>query len=422
MNDLRPRVFPHRRVRFAGARGQPLAGVLELPFGRPRAFALFAHCFTCSKDLHAAVRISRALAAAGYAVLRFDFTGIGESADGERDARVPAGFSADVDDLVAAAAFLGREFEPPALVIGHSLGGAAALAAAAAIDGLRAVVTIAAPSDPSHLIETLGVDPDAVEAEGAQRVAVGGRPFCITRAFVEELRATPLLERVRALRVPLLLFHAPRDSVVPIDHAAALFQAAHHPKSFVSLDDADHLLSRPEDARFVAEVTAAWAARYLPATGDRTSVAPLGDGEVLVRETGARYTQEVLTSRHRLLADEPLSLGGSDAGPSPYELLLAALGACTAITLRMYAERKSLPLEEVSVRLAHRKVHAEDCAECETRQGKVDLIDRHIVLRGPLDDAARERLADIADRCPVHRTLHSEVHVRTRIEDDDDGH
>jgi putative redox protein len=397
------------RFEFPGSLGHALAARLDRPLGRAHAFALFAHCFTCSKDLAAASRIARALAERGIAVLRFDFTGLGHS-DGEFS---NTNFSSNVDDLVAAADHLRRRHRAPELLIGHSLGGAAVLAAAARVPEVRAVATLGAPADPAHVTGLLGDQVERIREQGEAEVELAGRRFRIRRQLLDDLAAQELERGVSQLRRALLVMHAPLDSVVGIDNASRIFQAARHPKSFVSLDRADHLLTRREDAEYAAAVIAAWAGRYLPAAEE--DGAP-DQGEVVVRETGeGRFAQEIGAGRHGLRADEPGSAGGRDTGPTPYALLLAALGACTSMTLRLYAERKRWPLERVTVRLSHEKVHARDCEECETREGRVDSIEREIALEGALDDEQRRRLLEIADRCPVHRTLHSEVRIRSRL-------
>lgn len=400
------------RVDFPNAQGLRLAALLNRPEGPTRAIALFAHCFTCSKDVFAAKRISEALADQGIAVLRFDFTGLGAS-EGEF---ANTSFSSNVDDLVAAADWLRAYEMAPAILIGHSLGGSAVLAAAERIPEAVAVATMAAPFDPAHAGHLFESARPEIEARGKASVVLAGRSFTVTQEFLDDLQEQRQAERIQNLKRALLVFHGPRDEIVGIDHASQIFQAARHPKSFVSLDDADHLLTRRADAAYVAVVLAAWATRYLAEAPVERAPAGTPDGEVVVRETGVGgFQQAVRSGRHRLLADEPVSFGGLDTGPGPYDLLLAALGACTSMTIRMYAERKKLALEAVEVRLRHRKIHAEDCADCETRRGRVDEIERDIVLEGDLDRAVTDRLLEIADKCPVHRTLEGEIKVRTRL-------
>ena len=402
------------RITFAGSGGEALAARLDTPLGTPIAYALFAHCFTCTKDIFAASRIAAALTEHGIAVLRFDFTGLGSS-EGEF---ANTNFSSNIDDLVAAADFLRAGYAAPKLLIGHSLGGAAVLAAASRVPEAEAVVTIGAPAEPAHVAHHMADSRAEIEARGEAEGLLVGRPFRIKKQFLEDIEARKLEGDIAGLGKALLVFHAPRDTVVGIDNAARIFQAAKHPKSFVSLDDADHLLSKHEDAIYVAQVTAAWAERYLgPAPASQAFAPPrAGSGEVVVAESGAGgLTQSIsFGGRHAFAADEPASLGGADAGPSPYELLAAALGACTTMTLRMYARRKNMALERASVRLRHDNIHAADCAECETREGRIDRIEREIELTGALSADERARLMEIADKCPVHRTLHSEVQIVTR--------
>jgi putative redox protein len=397
---------------FAGASGHALAARLDTPAGPVRGHALFAHCFTCSKDVFAAARVSGALAELGFAVLRFDFTGLGHS--GGEFANTD--FTSNIADLVAAADFLRAEHEAPKLLIGHSLGGAAVLAAAAKIPEAVAVVTIGAPFDPAHISGNFGAEIDEIENNGEAEVTLGGRPFTITKAFLDDINSQDQEAAIAGLGKALLVCHAPLDDVVGIENAAAIFGAAKHPKSFLSLDDADHLLSKRADAAYVAGVVAAWAMRYAGAPQ-----APDGpgarEGEVVVEETGeSKFAQAISVGGcYALRADEPASAGGTETGPTPYDFLLAGLGACTAMTMRLYAERKGLALERARVTLTHEKIHAEDCADCETKSGKIDAISRVIHLEGDLGDDDRAGLLRIADKCPVHRTLRSEIRIETTL-------
>jgi putative redox protein len=406
--------MPSAKIEFPGATGATLAARLDSPDGPPRAYALFAHCYTCGKDLLAAKRIAQTLANDGIAVLRFDFTGLGHS-EGEF---ANTDFSSNVGDLVAAADYLRAHHAAPQLVIGHSLGGAAVLAAAGDIPEVRAIATIGAPSDPAHVAHHFDTARQTIEAEGEAVVELAGRAFRVRREFLEDLADQKLLDRVRGLRCALLVLHSPVDNIVGIDNASAIFVAARHPKSFVSLDDADHLLSQARDAEYAAAVIGTWARRYVDAA-DGAIGAPTGlpaAGEVVVAESGENpFAQTIRVGRHSLRADEPPQVGGGDTGPTPYDLLSAALGACTAMTLRMYANRKKLPLERVIVRLSHDKVHADDCDGCEDAAAKIDRIERRIELIGDLDAATRQRLLEIADRCPVHQTLERANRIETRL-------
>ncbi len=406
--------MPTERFQFTGSEDQQLAAALDTPDGDIRAYALFAHCFTCGKDVLAAKRIAVALAAKGIAVLRFDFTGLGSSEGDFANST----FSSNVTDLVRAADHLRETRQAPAILIGHSLGGAAILAAAAQIPDARAVVTIAAPSDPAHVTGLFADRIEDIRRHGKAEVALAGRPFTITNQFLDDIAEHGLMTHVAKLHKALLVMHAPTDDTVSIDNATRIFVAAKHPKSFVSLAGADHLLSDRRDAAYVADVVAAWVTRYLdPVASEEVD---LGEAprQVVVRETrNSKFQQTVSIGPHRLLADEPVPAGGEDTGPGPYDFVLAGLGACTSMTMRLYAERKSLPLERTTVTLSHRKIHAEDCAECETKAGMLDQIDMVIAMEGALDAEQRKRLMEIADKCPVHRTLTSEIRILTRAAD-----
>jgi uncharacterized OsmC-like protein/alpha-beta hydrolase superfamily lysophospholipase len=402
--------MPAERFDFPNAQGQKLAALLDRPDGAVRAVALFAHCFTCGKSIRAAGYIAEGLKLHGIAVLRFDFTGLGAS-EGEF---ANTTFSSNVDDLVAAADHLRQTLAAPAILIGHSLGGAAVLAAAHRIPAARAVVTIATPFDPAHVIGLFGERVHDIGGKDDVEVTLAGRPFRVRRSFLDDIKQQNLGERVADLHKALLMFHSPTDDTVGIDNASHIFLAAKHPKSFISLAGADHLLSRTSDAVYVAHVIAAWAERYLDMAADDQPAADTADGTVVVHEMRhGQLQQEIIAGSHRLLADEPVNAGGLDSGPGPYDFLLAALGACTSMTVRLYADRKQMPLKRTQVRLRHNRIYAADCAECETKQGMLDRIERVITFDGDLDAVQRARLMEIADKCPVHRTLTSEINIRT---------
>jgi putative redox protein len=402
-------------VTFPNGQGQQLAGRIDYPVtGDPIAFAVYAHCFTCTKNLRAIGRIAETLALHGVATLRFDFAGLGGS-EGEF---ADTNFSTNVDDLIAAAAFLAREHRAPELVIGHSLGGAVALVAAATMESIRAVVTIAAPASADHITRHIADDLDKIENEGEAEVLLAGRPFVIRQQLIEDTRHVHLADAITTLRRPLLVLHSPTDNTVGVENAAEIFGYARHPKSFVALDSVDHLISDDRDARYVAELIASWADRY-PA-GDLTAHSQPdfktdAPESVTIVRTEQGFRSDIISNGFPLVADEPVSVGGTNTGPTPYDYLLVALGSCTSMTLRMYADKKEWPLHTVTVRLSHRKIHARDCEECETEGGIVDHIEREIELSGPLEDEQRERLREIADRCPVHKTLHGEVVGHTTL-------
>lgn len=401
------------RFTFTGSLGHQLAARLDLPPRDVRAYALFAHCFTCTKDIVAARRIAAKLAALGIAVLRFDFTGLGSS-EGEFQ---NTDFSSNVEDLVRAADKLRTRYQAPQVLIGHSLGGAAVLAAAHRIPEATAVATIGAPSDVAHVLHQFHAHLGDIERDGVANVSLGGRTFPVSRQFVEDVRSQAIANHVANLRKALLVMHAPRDQTVGVEHASAIFTAAKHPKSFVSLDIADHLLTNSSDAAYAAEVLAAWASRYVPTI--EATAEDRHDG-VVVRETGAgKFQNEISAGRHQLLADEPAAVGGLDGGPSPYDYLAAALGGCTSMTLRIYAEHKKLPLRRLTVSVKHGKLPAEHCEDCgeaaEGRTGKIDRFERVISVDGGVDSALAAKLLEIADKCPVHRTLEARSAIVTRM-------
>lgn len=403
------------RLTFTNDRGDELAARLERPDGPPTAYALFAHCFTCSKDLRAARTISKALCDRGFAVLRFDFTGLGESEGDFSDTN----FSSNAQDLVAAAHFLDAQYEAPSLLIGHSLGGAAVLQAAHDMPSVQAIATIGAPAEPSHVMQLLDDEIDTIQSEGEASVTLAGRSFTIKKQFLDDLEAQHMRDTIGDLDRPLMIFHSPVDQTVGVENAAAIYQAAKHPKSYVSLDQADHLLTNPDDATYVAHVISALAVRYLDAESVATPPddAP-GDADApesgVTATTGTEgYRTEMQARHHALVGDEPASLGGEDTGPTPYEYLSAGLASCTTMTLQMYARRKDWPLEKAHVEVQHNKIHAKDCDNCETESGKIDRFTRTVTVEGDLSDEQRARLLEIANKCPVHRTLHSEINVVT---------
>ena len=399
------------RVAFPNAAGQELVARLDLPVNRhPHAFALFAHCFTCGHTLTAMHNISRELNLHGIAVLRFDFTGIGES---EGDF-VDTTFTSNISDLESAAEYLKKHYEAPKLLVGHSLGGAAVLCAARRLPSVKAVVTIAAPFAPDHVSRHFRDKLETIVANGRATVDIGGRPFAIGKQFIEDLENHQLSENIRHLDAALLILHSPQDRTVNIDEAAKLYRAARHPKSFVSLDGADHLLSDDADSHYAGRVIAGWSDRYLPVPEKD----PIRSSHSVAVRLGAEgYTTEIMVRQHHLTADEPEKVGGKDYGPGPYELISAGLGACTAMTIQMYARRKGWTVDEVQVHLDHQKDYAKDMEEADEKPTKIDHFERVVILKGDLTDEQRTRLLQIADRCPVHRTLHETVRVSTVLKD-----
>lgn len=407
--------MPRIKATFKNTEGESLTGLLETPDGSANAYALFAHCFTCTKDISAASRITRALAQQGISVLRFDFTGLGNS-DGDFS---NTNFSSNLQDLICAAEFLQDQYEAPQLLIGHSLGGAAVFAVAQHLSSIKAVATIGAPATAGHVQHLFAKTHQEIMEKQSAYVELGGRRFKIKRQFIDDLEQYNSVDHISALNKALLIFHSPLDRTVLIDEAARIYTAAKHPKSFVSLDNADHMLSRQQDAVYVANVLAAWVGRYFDDTGfisenKRSPASKAKSGEVIVREENKRFTRKIVTENHSLISDEPESMGGDNLGVNPYELLLAALGSCTSMTLRMYANHKKIDLSDIVVELIHDRVHAEDCENCEEQDQMIDKISRTITLRGNLDEAQRIRLLEIADRCPIHRTLTNQIHIETK--------
>ncbi len=399
------------RLKFANKSGIQLSGRLDLPIsGRPKAYALFAHCFTCSKNLNAVGSISSSLIANNIAVFRFDFTGLGQSKGDFEDTN----FSSNLDDLVSAYSYLEENYHAPQVMIGHSLGGAAVLHIAGQLDKVEAVVTIGAPFDPPHVKKLFKEGINEIETKGEAIIDIGGRPFKIKKQLLDDLERNDAADCIGNLRKALLVLHSPQDNTVGIENAGKIYEAALHPKSFISLDGADHLMSDDKDSKYAGHVIATWANRYIQEI-DHPEIEK--EGEVLTRTPGDTFTTEILAGDHFMIADEPADVGGKDLGPSPYGYLTAALGACTSMTLRMYAERKGWDLQEARVHLTHNKKYADDCADCENPKSKLDHFDRIIELEGDLDENQRARLLDIADKCPVHKTLHSEVHVQTTLKE-----
>ena len=409
--------------------GKKLAARLDLPAdGQPQACAIFAHCFTCTKNFKAVSNLSRALTAQGVAVLRFDFTGLGESEGDFADTN----FSSNVSDLVAVAGYLEEHYEAPALLIGHSFGGTAVLRAAAEIPSAKAVAVIAAPFSPEHVTKLFNCQLDEIEESGEAEVQLAGRPFTIRQQLIHDLRESKMEEAIRNLQRALLILHSPTDGTVGIENASQIFATARHPKSFVALDGADHLLPDEADSLFAGAMIATWMRRYvgLPLPGARSSQrhstatngsVPSVERNQALAQTGEGFYTQVAMKGGIYIADEPEKAGGTDQGPTPYEYLSAALGACTTITVRMYADRKGWPLENISVDVKWRSVKvdslpAEEQVEGNSR-GRVDLFEKSIRMEGPLSGEQKERMMEIAEKCPVNRTLHSHVVTRSTLED-----
>lgn len=399
------------KLTFKNSDDLELSARLELPIDRkPLGYALFAHCFTCNKNLRAISHITNALTRNGYGVLKFDFTGLGESEGDFADTN----FSSNIQDLVCAAQYLTDNYSAPKLIVGHSLGGAASLFAASVIDSIQAVATIGAPSSPNHVRHLFESDIEQIELNGSAKILLAGRPFEVKKQFIDDISSQNMKNVVSKLGKALLIMHSPQDETVGVNNAAELYEYARHPKSFISLDGADHLLSNAADSEYAGKVISSWVARYVDIE-EKKKLKP--SKRVLARIGSDGFTTDIKTGNHTLRADEPLSVGGDDFGPNPYDLLLSSLGACTAMTMRMYADRKGWEIEEINVHLSHEKQHSKDCNECETTSGYIDKIEKEIEINANLDEQQIQRLIEIADKCPIHRTLHNEVQVFTKLKE-----
>ena len=400
--------MPQQKLNITNQKGEALAAILTTPPNKkPISVAIFAHCFTCGKNIKAAKNISDTLVKQGLAVLRFDFNGIGES-EGAFEENT---FRDNLSDIAAVDEYLTKQKLQPELLIGHSLGGAAVLLAAKQLTHIKAVVSIAAPAHPNHLTHLFEANLEQIKKDGQAEVKLAGRSFIISKEFVESLEQNEVSKTISALKKPLLLFHSPQDNTVGIENARQIYEQAHHPKSFISLDGADHLLSTEDDATYVGEVIKGWVKRYIE-TSTQTKDESVEDG-VLAKLTYPEFTTQLITDSHEFLADEPKSAGGNNVGPDPYELLCAALAACTAMTMNMYAKRKEWDIEDVAVFVSHKRTHCEDCEHNENSQAKIDEFTRKIRLSYNLNDEQHSKLLAIADKCPVHKTLASISKIKT---------
>jgi len=392
-----------KRVFFNNRQNIKLSGMLHLPdIQAVQTYALYAHCFTCTKSIKAAIIIADALAQQGIATLRFDFTGLGGSKGDFAD----SSFSTNINDLLDAAAFLGHEYQAPQLLVGHSLGGTAMLAAAQHIDSAKAVAAIGSPSDPAHILHLLEDHLNVLEQQGEADVNLAGRPFTFKQDFVNDVKGHKI--NYRGLSKALLIMHSPIDETVSVDEAGKIFSRAMHPKSFISLDDADHLLSHQQDAQYAGKVISNWANRYLEINATTVS----NDHSVTASaDTQQGFLCKIMASGHQLVADEPIDVGGTNLGPSPYDYLSAALGSCTVMTINMYARHKKIDLHNATVNINHSRIHADDCVDCEKTNGQIDVLKRSISLTGDLTEQQRTRILQIADRCPIHKTLKNEIKI-----------
>lgn len=404
----------NHKLEITNDKGYRLNAFLELPPNRrPAYFAIFAHCFTCNNNLNAVRHISTALTVHGVGVVRFDFTGLGKSEGTFAESH----FSSNVADLVAVYRYMDSHFEAPALMVGHSLGGAAVLAAADRLPALKAVATIGAPSSIDHVKKHFDLIKGEENGDADYEVHIGGRPFLINNTFLEEMEKTDLLAIVKRLHKPVLFLHSPGDQIVGIENAQHLYEHAVHPKSFVSLDHADHLLSKKADSIYTADMIAAWSARYMPVE-ENIMLNNYGEQIVAYLDLGqSKFTTNLQTPRHAFIADEPLEAGGENMGPSPYDYLSAALAACTTMTVRLYAERKAWDLQEVFVYITYTHKHEDDMKDGTITPGHLEVFSKKLRFVGNLDEVQKERLKEIAAKCPVHQTLSLPAHIETSLID-----
>lgn len=406
------------RITFTNPSGQMLSARLDLPEGGCRFYALYVHCFTCSKDLLPASRICRFLAAQGIGVLRFDMTGLGAS---EGDF-AETNFETNIGDILSAVEAMTRASKEPSLLIGHSLGGTAAIVASGHIPSLKAVVSINAPSHPRHVKKRFLDQEDKIVKEGSAEVMVEGRPFVIKKHFLEALEETDMQTILQNLTVPLLVMQAPDDSIVHQQNGFDLFAAAKNPKSFCALPGADHLLTDLKSSEYVASMIKAWSAPYIAETHGTLSSSPI-ESVVVAENKKGKFTQDVTWGEHIFRADEPVEIaGGLGTGPSPYDFLTAALGACTSMTLRMYADLKKIPVEHISVRVQHHKEDRPEEKEILTtlplkKPDQMDVFSREISIEGPVTAEQKASLLTIAEKCPVHKTLSRRSEIVTKLTD-----
>jgi len=395
-------------------KGYTLKAYLELPANqKPNYYAIFAHCFACSSALGAVRNISRSLTSHGFGVVRFDFTGLGRS-EGEF---AESHFSSNVEDLLSVHEYITTHYSAPSLLVGHSLGGAAVITAASKLTAVKAVATIGAPATVGHVKHLFVEEASKAINKEDIKVNIGGQPFTINEDFIADFDKTDLPSILKKLRKPLLIMHSPTDTIVEIENAHQLYHHAKHPKSFVSLDSADHLLSKASDSIYVGNVIGTWVQRYFVA---KENIMLETQGEQLVGHLNLiedNFTTRIQTKKHTMIADEPSSVGGNDFGPSPYEYLNAALAACTVMTLKMYAERKKWDLQEVFVYISHSKKHSDELELDSEKSGYLDFITKKLRFVGNLDEKQKERLKEIASKCPVHKTIAGEVVFKTTILD-----
>lgn len=400
------------KLKIENKKGHILNAFLELPANqKPNYYVIFAHCFTCSSTLGAVRNISNTLTTHGFGVVRFDFTGLGRS-EGEFS---ESHFSGNVDDLIAVHNYMKTNFEAPCLLVGHSLGGAAVLVAASQLDDIKAVATIGAPATVSHVKHLFSHNINEIPEDVDVQVNIGGRPFVINKEFVSDFDKTDLPTIVKNLRKPLLILHSPIDTIVGIENAKQLYHHAHHPKSFVSLDNADHLLTNSKDSRYAGNMIGTWVERYFPKKENEMLDT---EGEQLVGHLNLiedNFTTKIQTKNHDMIADEPISVGGNDFGPSPYQYLYAGLAACTTMTLKMYADRKGWDLQEVFVYISHsKKKNTELGIELE-KPTRLDFITKKLKFVGDLSEEQKQRLKEIAAKCPVHKTLAGNVIFESEV-------
>lgn len=399
-----------QKITFENSRGEKLSARIAFPIDRkPHNFAVFANCFTSNKNFKAIRYITQSLTAEGFGVLSFDFTGLGESEGNFAG----TAFSSSVDDLICAANYLKENYVAPTLIVGHSLGGAAVILAASQVDEIKAVVTSGTPSARQHVRNLLKSGIEEIEENGVAEVDIGGRPFTVKKEFIDDLVNQKLPGVVKQIRKSYLGLHSAQDTIVGIENESELYLAVRHPRSFISPDGADHLLSKEKDACCAGDLIVTWAKRYveIPEIEELSTQSRV----VAYLDTSEKFTTHIKADQRSLIADEPENFGANVFGPSPYQLVASGLATCTLMTLHLYAELKKWDLQEVFRHIRHETTHLEDWKDCENPKAQIDKFTRDLELIGDLDVEQKQKLLEVSGKCPVHQPPENVAHIETRM-------